>query len=362
MKRILCFSAYATANLRATALINGLRDAGYEVIVPRAYGPSGHVAELLLSFLPHCWMALFTHRVDLVVGFKGHPNVTAPLWLCKLRGIATWLDVDDLDHGYRDSWLSRVIELYEKPFPRWFDIVSYHNTKLAGYLTGAMRCRAEQLLPVPQGVYFDRFHDAPPAAATQQLRERLGLTGKRVAIYTAHLNLASDLEPVLDAWQQVAARLPDAVLLVVGGGPRLAEFEQRVATMRLTGRVVFTGEVTHRDMRAHMALADVALLYFSRRLVNEYRCSLKLREYFAAGLKIVCNDVGELPEFAKLTYQSGSDPAAFAGQIVEVFEGRTDGREAIAQQFARDHLDWAQIVAAVEPEIRRRVDRVKTGV
>ena len=346
-RRLVCFSAYST-NLRAAALVRLLAAAGYEVVVSRPRGKPGSISELVRTLIPNCWLAL-TCRADLAVGFKPHLNVTLPLLICRLRGIPTWIDVDDLDHAYRDGLLGRFVEITQRPFPRLFRIVSYHNPRLKDYLLTRMQCRPEQLLRIEQGVDYGRFN-----TAGAPIPKAFDVAGKRVAIYTAHLNVASDLEPVLAAWRDVVTQLPDAFLLVVGGGPLLDAYRRMVAAMGLAGHVGFTGEVSHQDVPAYVALGHAALLYFSPRLVSEYRCSLKLREYFASGLRVVCNDVGELKEFAHLTYQSGSDPGLFSTTIVRVLTGFSDGRERAARDYAARRLDWRAIVEVAEPEIAKR--------
>lgn len=351
-RRILCFSAYST-NLRAAAFVRCLGESKYDVVVSRPYGKRGSIGELALTLIPNCWLAL-TCRADMAVGFKPHLNVTLPLLICKLRGIPTWIDVDDLDHAYRTGWLARVVELSQRPFPRIFGIVSYHNARLRDFLLREMRCRQGQLLRIEQGVNPASFTPAAAGRKTADLRLRFAIADKRVGIYTAHLNVASDLDPVLAAWGHVVRQLPEAFLLVVGGGPLLDAYRRRVQDLGLTSQVAFTGEVAHEDVPAYLGLAHVAVLYFSPRPVSEYRCSLKLREYLAAGLRVACNDVGELKDFAHLTYQSGSDPQVFAGNIVRVLRGYSDGRERAARTYACEHLDWREIVRTAEVEIAAR--------
>ena len=96
--------------------------------------------------------------------------------------------------------------------------------------------------------------------------------------------------------------VPDSLLLVVGGGPLLVHYQRRSKSLGLERQVVFTGEVSHSEVPSYVGLSEVALLFFSERLVNAYRCSLKLREYFAAGIPVVCNDFGELKQYAHFTY------------------------------------------------------------
>ena len=106
-RRIVSFSAYST-NLRAAAVARLLRESGYEIVAPRPRGRPGSIGELVRTLIPNCWTAL-TCRADLAVGWKPHLNVTLPLLICQLRGIPTWIDVDDLDHAYRDGFLGRDV-------------------------------------------------------------------------------------------------------------------------------------------------------------------------------------------------------------------------------------------------------------
>lgn len=346
-RRIVCFSAYS-ANLRATAFTHFLEKLGYEIIEPKPHGPPGSILELALTLLPNCWLAL-TCRADLAAGFKPHPNVTLPLLICRLRGLPTWIDVDDLDHAYREGWVSKLVEIMQRPFPRLCTVVTYHNTRLKNYLVQQMRCAPDRLVRIPQGVNHAFFNEPVTPA------ELPGDDPKHVAIYAAHLNVACDLEPVLQAWRTVVEKIPGTLLVVIGGGPMQSHFERLATELGLAKSVHFTGEVPHADVRRYFALADVALLYMTRRLVNEYRCSLKLREYFAAGLKVVCNDFGELSEYAELTYQTTGGVEEFAALIVRVLNGFDDGRQETARRFAREQLDWPRIIATAATELSRHV-------
>jgi glycosyltransferase involved in cell wall biosynthesis len=138
--------------------------------------------------------------------------------------------------------------------------------------------------------------------------------------------------------------MEDVVLLVVGGGP-MEGYYRDLTRKRGLSQVVFVGDVQHERVPTFLSIADIALLYLSEDVAaNQYRCSLKLREYFAAGVKVLCNDVGELPEFAEYTYQSGSCIHEVTATIVDVLQKGGDGREKRAQRFARDHLQWRGLV------------------
>ena len=113
------------------------------------------------------------------------------------------------------------------------------------------------------------------------------------------------------------------------------------------------GEVRPDEVPAYLAGADVAVAWATDRRVNRHRCSLKLREYLAAGLPVVCNDVGELADFAAVTYQVTGGEGELADQVVRLLDGEGDGREDAGRRLAAD-LDWQPIVHTAAGAVAHR--------
>lgn len=342
--RVLHLSAY-TDNLRARALVDGLRRSGWMVVTSRGRGKRSTAWEIAATVVPNCWLALRTDA-HLAIGCKPHPNVTLPLAICRARGIPTWLDVDDLDHAYRPGWAGRLVGWLQRPHPRRADVVTYHHPRLRAHLIDHLGCDPDLVEPVEQGVDAARFE-----------RDRLPLAnfdGRPRAVYAAHLNLACDLDVVLAAWGDVVRRRPRAVLTVVGGGARLGEFRRTVRELGLDGSVELVGHVRPGEVPAYLAGADVAVTWSTERPVNQHRCSLKLREYLASGVPVVCNDVGELADFGAVTYQVATE-AELADELVRRLDGESDGREVAGRTLAAE-LDWQPIVTAAAASMAKRFD------
>jgi glycosyltransferase involved in cell wall biosynthesis len=342
--RAVTFSAFAI-NLRAVAIVGQLRRLGFDVVRTRRHHGEGTTMELLTSLVPNCWRAL-TVRADLAIGFKPHPNVTLPLMICRWRGIPTWIDVDDLDHGYRRGLLARLAFRLQQPFPRRCDVVTYHHSQLRRYLVGRLRCESDRLVRIEQGVDVSLF---APITCTQPA------TTDASAAFVGHLNAANDVESVLEAWRIVTRSRPDARLLVVGTGPRSARLRRTARALGIERNVEFVPVGDHAEVVRHLTRARVGLLYVPATPFNEYRCSLKLREYFAAGLDVVCTDVGELAAFAPLTHQSSASIDSFATTILDVLECPDDERRLAARRYARDQLDWSILVEPAVAAIRARL-------
>jgi glycosyltransferase involved in cell wall biosynthesis len=342
-RRFVAFTAFSD-NLRARALIGVLRARGHdvrEVAPPATWHPT---LGLLASIVPNLWVAL-TCRADVAVGFKPHPNVTLPLLVCKLRGIPTWLDVDDRDGAYRRGWQGAFVEVLQRPFPRLATVVTYHHRALRRYLEVELGCAPQRLVRLLQGV------DVACFGAARQLRRRDGVLTRDLVVYSGHLNRANDLGSVLRAWRSVVARVPSARLLVIGGGPRLRPLRRTARRLGLGDRVGFTGPVDHGAIPGLLARADIGVVYMPRQPFNDYRCSLKLREYLAAGMRVVGNDAGELHGSGSFVYQCGSSEPELADMLVKVLAGFDDERQDAGRRAVADHLDWGHVLDLAFPAL-----------
>jgi glycosyltransferase involved in cell wall biosynthesis len=110
---------------------------------------------------------------------------------------------------------------------------------------------------VHNGIDLDYFFPAPsgtPAA----LPADLGLAGHRVVTVVAALQDVKGIEHAIRAWPTVAARYPDARLLLVGSGPDEAALRAVVAEVGVNGQVVFAGMRT--DVPAMLRGSEIVLL------------------------------------------------------------------------------------------------------
>ena len=101
-----------------------------------------------------------------------------------------------------------------------------------------------------------------------------------------------------------------------------------------------------------VSLSDICLVYYQDRKANYFRTSLKLREYLALGKKVVCNDIGELKDFRKYTYQTSSRLSDFAKMTIKVLSGFNDKREIKGRTFVRRNYSWEKIGRDLAKKLR----------
>jgi glycosyltransferase involved in cell wall biosynthesis len=87
--------------------------------------------------------------------------------------------------------------------------------------------------------------------------------------------------------------MPDAVLVLVGGGEDAEQLRAQVGRLSLDGRVLFAGHVTHVSVRFLLAVGDVSVDPVRDDDVARARSPLKLFESFAIGVPVVTAPVGD---------------------------------------------------------------------
>jgi glycosyltransferase involved in cell wall biosynthesis len=135
---------------------------------------------------------------------------------------------------------------------------------------------------LPDGIDPDFLRPGP---APDDLRERLGLVGKRVVVYLGVLTEYQGIDDLLAAWPAVTAAVADAHLLLMGY-PNVERYRARVAERGLAGSVTLTGRIHYQESPRYLALGEVAV---SAKHVST-EANGKLLHYMAMGLPAVAYD------------------------------------------------------------------------
>jgi glycosyltransferase involved in cell wall biosynthesis len=190
---------------------------------------------------------------------------------------------------------------------------------------------------IPNGVDPERF----PVVARHDGPFTVGVLGT--------LKPWHGLDTLVSAFARLHERRPDARLMVVGDGPEAAWLEEAVALRGLADDVVRTGAVEPDEVPWHLSAMDVAVAPYPD-LRPFYFSPLKVVEYQAAGLPVVCSDVGGLDRLV----QDGvtgilcppEDPAALA-LALEALAGDPERRERMgraARTSVLAHHTWDAVV------------------
>ncbi|MEU6395325.1 glycosyltransferase family 4 protein [Streptomyces sp. NPDC046939] len=168
----------------------------------------------------------------------------------------------------------------------------YTRSRIAAALTPAA---AERMVQLPPGVDEKTFH---PGSGGDAVRARLGLTDRPVVVCVSRLVPRKGQDTLILAMPRILAAVPDAVLLIVGGGPYEKELRELARSTGVDGSVRFTGAVPWSELPAHYGAGDVFAMPCRTRRggLDVEGLGIVYLEASATGLPVVAGDSGGAPD------------------------------------------------------------------
>lgn len=207
----------------------------------------------------------------------------------------------------------------------------------------------ERVTVIPNAVDIERFStDGQPQASLQQ---KYALQGKVVLGFIGSFYAYEGLSLLLQAMPEIVRRVPDACLLLVGGGPE----EQRLKTMvkenGLQDKVIMTGRVPHDEVQKYYNLVDVFVYPRLPMRLTELVTPLKPLEAMAQGRLVLASDVGGHRELIRPgengeLFQANS-VSALQDKAVDLLQHRDNWQHLreTGRKFVESERNWAASVA-----------------
>ncbi|BBA96817.1 putative glycosyltransferase [Actinacidiphila reveromycinica] len=216
----------------------------------------------------------------------------------------------------------------------------YTRSRIAGALTAEAAAR---MVHLPPGVDEKVFH---PGADGSVLRARLGLADRPVVVCVSRLVPRKGQDTLVLAMPRILREIPDAVLLVVGGGPYRGELEKLAARTGVAAAVRFTGSVPWAELPAHFGAGDVFAMPCRTRRggLDVEGLGIVYLEASAMGLPVVAGDSGGAPD-AVLDGETGyvvpgGSPAQAAARVLALLRDPELRRAMGARGRAWVHESW----------------------
>jgi phosphatidylinositol alpha-1,6-mannosyltransferase len=219
-----------------------------------------------------------------------------------------------ITHGHEAGWAALPVARQAlRRIGERTDVMTYlgeyFRVRVSGALTAEAGARMARLHP---GVDAGTFRSDP--VARQAVRDRYGLRTRPVVVCVSRLVARKGQDTLLRAWPAVRAQVPDAALLIVGGGSYARELHQLsqglglATAIRAQGAaaavpgaeaaVYFTGPVPQEELPAHYAAGDVFSMPCRTRRggLDVEGLGIVYLEASAAGLPVVGGDSGGAPD------------------------------------------------------------------
>ncbi len=187
--------------------------------------------------------------------------------------------------------------------------------KAAGYPRHRIHVLSDGVAQPPARLAKTKF-DARRALATAN-RALVLPDWAQAAVYAGSLDDQEAVATLLEAWEPITSRWPNARLWLPGGAVDHVTLEQQIVARGLTDRVVAAGIFeTNEDL---LAAADVCITASAQPGI-----ALMLREAMAAGLPVVASDTVDhrslIHNGRDGLLASSDDAAAFSRAIARVFD------------------------------------------
>ncbi|MHC4958246.1 MAG: TIGR04063 family PEP-CTERM/XrtA system glycosyltransferase [Planctomycetota bacterium] len=213
---------------------------------------------------------------------------------------------------------------------------------------------ADKVTVIPNAVDADAFPFRRPA--DESLRSGLGLAGDGIVLgFIGSFYHYEGLHVLLDALPAIARDLPDAKLLLVGGGFEEERLREQAERLGLEDRLRFTGRVPHEKVADYYSLCDVMVYPRLDIRLTRIVTPLKPLEAMAQGRVVVASDIGGHRELIRdgdtgVLFPS-EDAAALARAVIDLArdESRWPGLQERGRAFVEAERTWKRSVERYLP-------------
>lgn len=208
---------------------------------------------------------------------------------------------------------------------------------------------------IANGVTVGNFTPREPSV---ELLTRYGVEGKRLFGFLGSFEPWEGLPDLIAAVPKVVAQVPDAHLIVVGGGHMDKPVRELVKQQGLDAHVTFTGRVPHSEVQQLLALPELLVYPRVSSLVTELTTPLKPLEAMAMARPVLVSDVKALLELARpgetgMAFHAG-DVEDLARNVVLLLKD-AELRQRLgknARAYVERERDWDTLIAGYEDVYR----------
>jgi phosphatidylinositol alpha-1,6-mannosyltransferase len=209
--------------------------------------------------------------------------------------------------------------------------------------------RMAPLEHLPSGVDIGTYQ--PDPAARAEVRARYGLGDRPTAVCISRLVPRKGQDMLIRAFPAIRKRVPDAALLIVGGGPYADKLRALAQENGVADDVIFAGSVPWGELPAHYAAGDVfAMPCRTRgRGLDVEALGIVFLEAAAAGLPVVAGRSGGSPETVRDGITGHVVDGRDVAELADVIGGLLADREraakmgAAGREWMREEWRWVDL-------------------
>lgn len=293
--------------------------------------------------------ALAHSRAEIIQLCKPQPINALAVKLGR-RGRPIYCDCDDYEaqtNRFSSEWQRRVVTHFEDGVAKYAVGLTV-NTHFSFERYATLGFPTQRIKYVPNGVERARFAHTTNGALLRnewQIAE-----SDPVIVYVGTLGLLSHpVDLLLTAFAQVIQTVPNARLMLVGGGEDFDRVQNLARQLNLERQTIFTGRVAPDKVPDYYALATVTVDPVQDDLIAQARSPLKVLESLASGIPVVTGDVGDRRELLQsgqlgILVKPGDSRALADGLLTALQQPALRNQLAQAALAQRERWYWDQLV------------------
>ena len=320
-----------------------------------------HLPEILRPLAPVLYqlklipaLYQFVRKNNAIIYARQEAFMFAPTIVSKITGAALFIETNGIieDEVLADSRLPlrglwkrvRLFRFIEGAAYRQAAHIFTVTQGLKKYLTGKYGMPARQVTVVENGINTDIMRPLNVTRTGNELR--IGFIG--------HLTPWEGMTYAVEAMQAVAAKLPNAKLIIAGNGEQLPELQRMVRDSGLQKNVEFLGRIDHGEVPAFLNSCDVCLAYYTRERAG-MNSPFKVYEYLACGRPVIVSDMAGLSDHFNGVVVSAQPENAqdLAAKIIALLQDEPRRREL--EQKALSYIEgghsWHAVAATINAKI-----------
>ena len=197
-----------------------------------------------------------------------------------------------------------IIDAFSKPHIRFLARQVFKRTNKIFAPSGFLKEQvlkigdfSKKTLAVSHGADFDKFN---PDISGQIIREKYGLIKDTVILSACRLHPIKGIDIAIESLGILIKKFDNIKLLIVGSGPQEEELITKVSLLKLQGKVIFVGWVSHEELPAYYAACDIFIQ--PNRVYNNFQegQSIAILEAMASGKPVISTPTGGIPEIESL--------------------------------------------------------------
>ncbi|MDJ0028252.1 glycosyltransferase family 4 protein [Gordonia alkanivorans] len=254
-------------------------------------------------------------------------------------------------HGHEVGWsMLPVARQVLGHIGRHTDVITFVSRYTRGRFASAFGAHAA-LEYLPPGVDVARF--SPDPVLRQKFRDRHKLGDRPTILCLSRLVPRKGQDVLIRALPLIRRTIPDAVLVIVGGGPYAEKLHALATRAGVEDQVIFTGSVPAEELSAYHNIADVFAMPSRTRGggLDVEGLGIVYLEASATGVPVVAGLSGGAPETVVEgitgTTVDGTDVDAVAMAILSILGDRAAAAEmgAAGRRFVVENWQWSQMAA-----------------